>query len=73
MAPLSLLDPRDEVPVLDPARFHHTTLIERQKVGLFPGTIFGELGGHLRISFSIGEDKLKEPLARFGRLIIGKS
>jgi aspartate/methionine/tyrosine aminotransferase len=49
-------------------------LIEKEKVGLLPGTLFGELGkGHVRISFSTGEDKLNEALARFRRFVIGKS
>jgi aspartate/methionine/tyrosine aminotransferase len=46
----------------------------RLSVGLLPGTLFGELGKrHVRISFSTGEDKLNEALARFRRFVIGKS
>ncbi len=46
-------------------------LIEREKVGLLPGPLFGELGkGHVRLSFSTGEDKLKEALARFCRFVL---
>ena len=46
-------------------------LIEREKVGLLPGPLFGELGeGHVRISFSTGEDDLTEALARFRRFVL---
>jgi aspartate/methionine/tyrosine aminotransferase len=46
-------------------------LIEKEKVGLLPGPLFGELGkGHVRISFSTGEDKLKEALERFRRFVL---
>jgi aspartate aminotransferase len=48
-------------------------LIEQEKVGLLPGSLFGELGqGYVRISFSTAEDKLKEALERFRRFVIGK-
>jgi aspartate/methionine/tyrosine aminotransferase len=46
-------------------------LIEKEKVGLLPGPLFGELGkGHVRISFSTGEDQLKEALARIRRFVL---
>ena len=46
-------------------------LMEQEKVGLLPGPLFGELGkGHIRISFSTGEDQLKEALERFRRFVL---
>jgi aspartate/methionine/tyrosine aminotransferase len=46
-------------------------LIEKEKVGLLPGPLFGELGkGHVRIAFSTGEDKLKEALERIRRFVL---
>jgi aspartate/methionine/tyrosine aminotransferase len=46
-------------------------LLEREKVGVLPGPIFGELGeGHVRISFSTGEDNLKEALTRIRRFVL---
>jgi aspartate aminotransferase len=46
-------------------------LIEKERVGLLPGPLFGELGkGHVRISFSTEEDKLKEALERFRRFVL---
>jgi aspartate/methionine/tyrosine aminotransferase len=46
-------------------------LIEQEKVGLLPGPIFGELGkGHVRASFSTGEDQLKEALARIRQFVL---
>jgi aspartate/methionine/tyrosine aminotransferase len=46
-------------------------LIEKEKVGLLPGPLFGELGkGHVRIAFSTGEEKLKEALIRFRRFVL---
>jgi len=46
-------------------------LIEKEKVGLLPGPLFGELGkGHVRIAFSTGEEKLKEALERFRRFVL---
>ncbi len=49
-------------------------LIEREKVGLLPGSLFGELGeGYVRMSFSTGEDYLKEALARFRRFVLSSN
>ena len=49
-------------------------LVEQEKVGLLPGPIFGELGrGHVRASFSTGEDQLKEGLARIRRFILANN
>ena len=46
-------------------------LVEQEKVGLLPGPIFGELGkGHVRASFSTGEDQLKEALVRIRRFVL---
>lgn len=46
-------------------------LIEKEKVGLLPGPLFGELGeGHVRISFSTGEDNLQEALKRIRRFVL---
>jgi aspartate aminotransferase len=46
-------------------------LIEKEKVGVLPGPLFGELGkGHVRISFATGEDQLKEALARIRRFVM---
>jgi aspartate aminotransferase len=46
-------------------------LIEKEKVGVLPGTLFGDLGkGHIRISFATGEDLLKEALARIRRFVM---
>ena len=49
-------------------------LVEQEKVGLLPGPIFGELGrGHVRASFSTGEDQLKEGLARIRRFVLASN
>jgi len=46
-------------------------LMQKEKVGLLPGPLFGELGkGHVRISFSTGEDQLKEALERFRKFVL---
>ena len=46
-------------------------LIEKEKVGLLPGPLFGELGkGHVRMAFSTGEENLKEALERFRRFVL---
>lgn len=46
-------------------------LIEDERVGVLPGTIFGENGrGHVRISFATGESQLGEGLERFRRFVI---
>jgi aspartate/methionine/tyrosine aminotransferase len=46
-------------------------LIEKERVGLLPGPLFGELGkGHVRIAFSTGEEKLKGALERFRRFVL---
>ena len=46
-------------------------LIEKEKVGLLPGPLFGELGkGHVRMSFATGDDQLKEALARIRRFVM---
>jgi aspartate aminotransferase len=46
-------------------------LIEKEKVGVLPGTLFGDLGkGHIRISFATGEDLLKEALVRIRRFVM---
>ncbi len=45
-------------------------LIEEERVGVLPGSIFGERGqGHVRISFATGDDLLREGLERFGRFV----
>jgi aspartate aminotransferase len=45
-------------------------LIEKEKVGVLPGPLFGELGkGHVRISFATGDDQLKEALARIRKFV----
>jgi aspartate/methionine/tyrosine aminotransferase len=48
-------------------------LLEKEKVGLLPGPLFGELGkGHVRISFATGEDKLQEALTRFRKFVLAQ-
>jgi len=49
-------------------------LLEKEKVGLLPGSLFGELGrGYVRISFATGEDKLQEALTRFRRFVLANN
>jgi aspartate/methionine/tyrosine aminotransferase len=46
-------------------------LLEREKVGLLPGSLFGEQGKeYVRISFATGEDKLQEALSRMRNFIL---
>lgn len=46
-------------------------LLESEKVGLLPGSLFGELGkGYVRISFATREDKLQEALGRIRRFVL---
>jgi aspartate aminotransferase len=54
-----------------PAETFCSRLVEQEKVGLLPGPIFGEQGkGHVRASFSTGEDQLTEALARIRRFVL---
>jgi aspartate aminotransferase len=46
-------------------------LLESERVGVLPGSLFGPRGeGHIRISFATGEDQLKEGLERLRRFIL---
>jgi aspartate/methionine/tyrosine aminotransferase len=48
-----------------------TKLLEQEKVGLLPGSLFGEQGkGYVRISFATGEDKLQEALSRIRKFVL---
>ena len=48
-------------------------LLDEQKVGVMPGSLFGKQGeGHVRISFATGEDKLQEALERFRIFVANK-
>jgi aspartate/methionine/tyrosine aminotransferase len=46
-------------------------LLESERVGVLPGSLFGPRGeGHIRISFATGDDQLKEGLQRLRRFIL---
>jgi aspartate/methionine/tyrosine aminotransferase len=46
-------------------------LLESERVGVLPGSLFGPRGeGHIRISFATGEDQLKEGLERLRRFVL---
>jgi aspartate/methionine/tyrosine aminotransferase len=46
-------------------------LLESERVGVLPGSLFGSRGeGHIRISFATGEDQLKEGLERLRRFVL---
>lgn len=45
-------------------------LIREEKVGVVPGSCFGEQGrGHVRISYAASREDLKEALGRIGRFV----